>query len=40
MTLYYSRLQLDKFLNVDFPISAKYTRVSLEQILKLLIPNS
>ena len=40
MTLYYSRLQLDKSLNVDFPISEKYKRVSLEQILKLLIPNS
>lgn len=40
MTLYYSRLQLDKLLNMDFPVSAKYKRVSLAQIIKLLIPKS
>ncbi len=39
MTLYYSRLQLDKPLNMDFPISSKYKRVSLAEIEKLLVPN-
>lgn len=38
MSIYYSRMQWDKALKMDFQIPSKYKRVTLEQILKSLFP--
>lgn len=36
MSIYYSRIQLDKALRMDFQIPGKYKRVTMDQILKSL----